>query len=124
MKYRLSSILLEGSALNEQYIPVHGLRIDLDMKEKGRYDSLSIKTMGYFQLQSFPGVWQLKLGEGTSQFIYNISSSNIVAVSSFVPEWITMLVEHNEGMSRYSIYELPKELQNEINYNSSHLHQN
>lgn len=117
-KYRLSSILVEGSALDEQYIPVHGLRIVLDMKsnldefnhlrKRERFESLSIKTMGYFQLQSQPGIWKLTLGEGPSQTVYNISSSNQIIVSSFVPHWVTMLVHHNEGMTRYNVYNLPK----------------
>ena len=117
-KYRLSSILVEGSALDEQYIPVHGLRIVLDMnsnstdansnqfdlhRKRGRFESLSIKTMGYFQLQSQPGIWRLTLGEGPSRIVYNISSSNKIIVSSFVPLWVTMLVHHNEGMTRYNV---------------------
>lgn len=109
-KYKVASILVEGSALDEQYIPVHGLRINLDMGERGKFDSLSIKTMGYFQLQSQPGVWNLTMGEGPSRTVYNISSTSSITVSSFVPQWITMLVNHNEGMSRYSIFNLPKEL--------------
>ena len=108
--YRLSSILVEGSALDEQYIPVHGLRINLDMGEKGNHDSLSIKTMGYFQLKSLPGIWNIELGEGASQIVYNISSTTTLTVSSFVPSWVTMLVQHNEGMTRFSVYDLPKEL--------------
>ena len=111
--YRLTSILIEGSALDEQYIPVHGLRILLDMNEKGICDSLSIKTMGYFQLQAQPGVWHISLGDGASQTVYNISSTNVVTVSGFVPQWVTMLVHHNEGMTRYSVYDLPKELRTE-----------
>lgn len=109
-KYRLTSILLEGSALDEQYIPVHGLRITLDMQEKGFHDSLSIKTMGYFQLKTQPGIWEISLGEGPSRAVYNISSRNQFSISSFVPPWMTMRVNHNDGMSRYTIYELPKNL--------------
>lgn len=133
-KYRLSSILVEGSALDEQYIPVHGLRIVLDMnsnedneferlRKRGRFESLSIKTMGYFQLQSQPGIWHLTLGEGPSQTVYNISSSNQIIVSSFVPHWVTMLVHHNEGMTRYNVYNLPKIYrENDSNSNPNVVH--
>lgn len=126
--YRLSSILVEGSALDESYIPVHGLRIVLNMdnisqfdhcRKRGRFESLSIKTMGYFQLQSQPGIWKITLGEGPTQLVYNISSDNTMIVNSFVPSWITMLVYHNDGMSRYSIYNLPKEYRLMYNNNTS-----
>jgi UDP-glucose:glycoprotein glucosyltransferase len=108
-RYRLASILVEGSAVDEQYVPVHGLRIMLEMGDKGTYDSLSIKTMGYFQLQSQPGVWKMTLGEGPSQIVYNISSVNVITVASFVPSWVSMQVHRNEGMTRFSVYDLPKE---------------
>ena len=113
-KYQLSAILIEGSALDEKYLPVHSLRILLDMKEKGIFDSLSIKTLGYFQLQSQPGVWSIKLGDGSSKILYNILNTETITVSSFVPSWKTLHVFHNDGMSRYSsIYDLPKHVLNE-----------
>ena len=119
--YRLSSILLEGSALDEMYVPVHGLRITLDMGEKGYHDSLSIKTMGYFQLKTQPGIWEISLGEGASRTVYNISSKNTFSMSSFTPSWMTMRVSHNDGMTRYSVYNLPKELK-EKTVNDSTIH--
>lgn len=68
--------MLEGHCF-EAYIgnPPRGLQITLGTeKEPVMVDTIVMANLGYFQLKANPGEWLLRLRQGRSSEIYNISS--------------------------------------------------
>jgi UDP-glucose:glycoprotein glucosyltransferase len=82
-EYELEYLLLEGHCFDTTTgSPPRGLQFTLGTKEKPVIvDTIVMANLGYFQLKANPGAWILKLRQGKSADIYDISSvdgSNIL----------------------------------------------
>uniref|UniRef100_A0A0N4ZS70 UDP-glucose:glycoprotein glucosyltransferase n=1 Tax=Parastrongyloides trichosuri TaxID=131310 RepID=A0A0N4ZS70_PARTI len=73
-QFELRNILLEGHCFDDVTgSPPRGLQFDLSTKvKKSMYDTIVMANLGYFQLKSNPGIWDLSLREGKSKDIYDI----------------------------------------------------
>ncbi|XP_019858132.1 PREDICTED: UDP-glucose:glycoprotein glucosyltransferase-like [Amphimedon queenslandica] len=80
------------------------------------YDTIVMANLGYFQLKGKPGAWKLRLREGRSSEVYQISSyyqsrvgsggnvSSIpVNVSSFTGNHLIVRVTKKPGMEKASL---------------------
>lgn len=71
-----------------------------------RQDTLVMSNLGYFQLQTNPGVWQLSIAPGKHSRIYHILSplqrkptpSTPIVIQDFVPIFHMIQVHRNPGM--------------------------
>jgi UDP-glucose:glycoprotein glucosyltransferase len=75
-EFELEHLIIEGHAfdvLSGQ--PPRGLQFILGTSSNPyMYDTIVMANLGYFQLKSSPGVWQLQLREGRSRDIYEVIS--------------------------------------------------
>uniref|UniRef100_A0AAF5D0C5 UDP-glucose:glycoprotein glucosyltransferase n=1 Tax=Strongyloides stercoralis TaxID=6248 RepID=A0AAF5D0C5_STRER len=73
-KFELRNILLEGHCFDDiTGSPPRGLQFVLSTyNRKINYDTIVMANLGYFQLKSNPGIWDLSLREGRSKEIYDI----------------------------------------------------
>lgn len=73
-EYRLQSLLVEGSCVDENGSPPQGLQLELETGEE-TIDTTVMANLGYFQLRvPAPGRWSLQLAAGRSKNIFNIRS--------------------------------------------------
>uniref|UniRef100_A0A0K0FWP3 UDP-glucose:glycoprotein glucosyltransferase 1 (inferred by orthology to a human protein) n=1 Tax=Strongyloides venezuelensis TaxID=75913 RepID=A0A0K0FWP3_STRVS len=72
--FELRNILLEGHCFDDVTgSPPRGLQFVLStLNNKINYDTIVMANLGYFQLKSNPGIWDLQLREGRSKEIYEI----------------------------------------------------
>ncbi len=74
-EYRLESLLVEGSCIDERGSPPQGLQLAFGAQEGTRIDTTVMANLGYFQLRvPEPGRWSLRLAEGRSRKIFDIKS--------------------------------------------------
>ncbi|ETO27493.1 UDP-glucose ceramide glucosyltransferase-like protein [Reticulomyxa filosa] len=73
-RYQLLHILLQGQCFDEHSSPVAGLQLELN---PGHTDTIVMQNLGYFQLKSNPGIWNLHLKEGRSRQVYQINTQAI-----------------------------------------------
>jgi UDP-glucose:glycoprotein glucosyltransferase len=75
-EYELEYLLLEGHCFDTTTgSPPRGLQFTLGTKEKPIIvDTIVMANLGYFQLKANPGAWILKLRQGKSSDIYDITS--------------------------------------------------
>ena len=74
-EYRLESLLVEGSCVDERGSPPQGLQLAFGAQEGTRIDTTVMANLGYFQLRvPEPGKWSLRLAEGRSREIFDIKS--------------------------------------------------
>jgi UDP-glucose:glycoprotein glucosyltransferase len=82
-----------------------------------------MSNLGYFQLKANPGIWLLRLAEGMSKTLYQITfsttSSSIklpkepsdekltseIVLNRFEPQKLTLLVKKREGMEQKSLFD-------------------
>ena len=73
-EFELEYVLLEGHCYDKESSPPRGLQFQLSNQAGNiQFDTIVMANLGYFQLKSEPGVWNLKLREGPSDEIYHIS---------------------------------------------------
>ncbi|ORZ00818.1 UDP-glucose:Glyco protein glucosyltransferase-domain-containing protein [Syncephalastrum racemosum] len=93
--YELERILIEGHCLDSVTLsPPRGLQFVLS----NTTDTIVMANLGYFQLKSRPGLWELTLREGRSREIYTIDTlgtgnneDDLLALTSF--EGLTLYPE-------------------------------
>lgn len=103
--FSLEHILVEGQAYSPNREESAGLEIELDSGEK-KYDTIVMQNLGYFQLKAEPGVWNLRLRNGSSSEkhqIIKIGSNTVnkkdiqIVVDSFTPKWTELTVKEIRG---------------------------
>ncbi|XP_053954514.1 UDP-glucose:glycoprotein glucosyltransferase [Anastrepha ludens] len=74
-EYELEYLLLEGHCFDSNSgAPPRGLQVTLGtQKTAAIVDTIVMANLGYFQLKANPGVWELRLREGKSADIYDIT---------------------------------------------------
>ena len=73
-EFQLQHILVEGHCrdLKSGY-PPRGLQFELATTSNAtHYDTIVMANLGYYQLKSSPGVWQLRIREGRSKELYSL----------------------------------------------------
>ncbi|EGT36624.1 hypothetical protein CAEBREN_31603 [Caenorhabditis brenneri] len=98
--FSLEHILVEGQSHTESGEASVGMELELKSKN-AQYDTIVMKNLGYFQLKAEPGIWNLRLRNGTSSQHYRIlevDSKNIkkdarIVVDSFTGKWTELTVE-------------------------------
>lgn len=102
--YELRSLLIEGSALDLQTrLPPRGMQIELASPANPHVtDTMVMANLGYFQLQSQPGLWSIQL-EGTSKEGYlllsnrgSVTNGIAVAVNSMQGSNTKLQVTHGK----------------------------
>lgn len=75
-EYELEYLLLEGHCFDTATgSPPRGLQFTLGVKDQPVImDTIVMANLGYFQLKANPGAWNLKLRQGKSMDIYDISN--------------------------------------------------
>uniref|UniRef100_A0A914V212 UDP-glucose:glycoprotein glucosyltransferase 1 n=1 Tax=Plectus sambesii TaxID=2011161 RepID=A0A914V212_9BILA len=75
-EYELEHLLLEGHCFDEiSGAPPRGLQFTLGTeKQPEEVDTIVMANLGYFQLKANPGAWLLRLREGRSKDIYDITT--------------------------------------------------
>lgn len=73
--FELEYLLLEGHCFDSQSgSPPRGLQFTLGTKQKPLVvDTIVMANLGYFQLKANPGVWELRLRQGKSADIYDVT---------------------------------------------------
>ncbi|XP_037930913.1 UDP-glucose:glycoprotein glucosyltransferase-like, partial [Teleopsis dalmanni] len=74
-EFELEYLLLEGHCFDAiSGAPPRGLQIVLGTKNSpGVVDTIVMANLGYFQLKANPGIWELRLRDGKSADIYDIT---------------------------------------------------
>ncbi|XP_067647958.1 UDP-glucose:glycoprotein glucosyltransferase [Eurosta solidaginis] len=74
-EYELEYLLLEGHCFDSNTgAPPRGLQVTLGTQNSPAIvDTIVMANLGYFQLKANPGVWELRLREGKSADIYEIT---------------------------------------------------
>lgn len=108
VEYLLTSLLVEGNVIDEFYAPVSGLSVCFVNISRKSTQSLSVFERGYFQTRANPGMQKLVLENDVSNMLYSISSQTNHYIYSFNTKHINLMVEHKEGMSKYTPYSPPK----------------
>ena len=79
--FRLDSVLVTGMCVDYSALEsgkgsrIHPRGVQLNLgtpEEPTKFDTLVMSNLGYFQLKSSPGIWQLRLAEGRSSDVYGI----------------------------------------------------
>ncbi|XP_073840354.1 UDP-glucose-glycoprotein glucosyltransferase [Musca autumnalis] len=117
-EFELEYLLLEGHCFDSTTgAPPRGLQVTLGTRENPvLVDTIVMANLGYFQLKANPGVWTLKLREGKSADIYDITyaegpntvhknENTQVVISSLKSHVIKMRVTKKPGMSQMDLLE-------------------
>ncbi|XP_005180667.1 UDP-glucose:glycoprotein glucosyltransferase [Musca domestica] len=117
-EFELEYLLLEGHCFDSSTgAPPRGLQVTLGTRENPvLVDTIVMANLGYFQLKANPGVWTLKLREGKSADIYDITyaegpntvhknENTQVVISSLKSHVIKMRVTKKPGMSQMDLLE-------------------
>lgn len=104
--YELERILIEGHCLDSvTQSPPRGLQFVLS----NTTDTIVMANLGYFQLKSLPGLWELTLREGRSRDIYTIDSlgtgnnDDVLALTSFEGLTLYPEVRKKPGMEKEDV---------------------
>ncbi len=123
--FRLDSVLVTGMCVDYSALEsgkgsrIHPRGVQLNLgtpEEPTKFDTLVMSNLGYFQLKSSPGIWQLRLAEGRSSDVYGIKSvigrsdhslmknaayikdnAAVTPVASFAGEHLLLLLSPNPG---------------------------
>ncbi|CAI4233074.1 unnamed protein product [Auanema sp. JU1783] len=113
--FSLEHILLEGHCFDEvSGAPPRGLQFVLGTaSDPSQFDTIVMANLGYFQLKANPGSWQLRLRDGRSKDIYDVSSHTntegeidgaiSVLIDSFTGRVIRLRVSKKEGMEERNL---------------------
>ncbi|XP_055856792.1 UDP-glucose:glycoprotein glucosyltransferase [Episyrphus balteatus] len=76
-EFELEYLLLEGHCFDSMTgAPPRGLQVTLGTKDNPTMvDTIVMANLGYFQLKANPGIWELRLRDGKSSEIYEISNA-------------------------------------------------
>ncbi|KAF5404753.1 UDP-glucose:glycoprotein glucosyltransferase [Paragonimus heterotremus] len=104
--FELEYLLLEGHCFEEGSMkPPRGLQLTLGpASDLGRYDTIVMANLGYFQLKADPGIWHLNIRPGRSRDLYTMiddddmgthvnSSELVINFNSFRSKIITVRVK-------------------------------
>lgn len=81
--YSVNSILVEGHARAEHGPIPEGLQLVLSSDdERSQLDTIVMENLGYFQFRAQPGRWSLRIREGRSQELYEMTSVGTLGWSS------------------------------------------
>lgn len=111
-EYELEYLLLEGHCFDTTTgAPPRGLQVTLGTKDNPTMvDTIVMANLGYFQLKANPGIWELRLRDGKSSEIYEISNAEgpntvhtnnrtRIMISSLRSHVIKLRVTKKHGMS-------------------------
>eukprot|EP00730_Choanoeca_flexa_P004162 TRINITY_DN11618_c0_g3_i1.p1 TRINITY_DN11618_c0_g3~~TRINITY_DN11618_c0_g3_i1.p1 ORF type:complete len:1253 (+),score=421.02 TRINITY_DN11618_c0_g3_i1:1104-4862(+) len=116
--FKLAFLTVEGSCNDAgTRAPTAGLQLQLGTPLSGPlFDTLVMANLGYFQLKSQPGAWQLSMRPGRSTDIFDISSVKgadshsdeqqpLVLVRDFTGIYLSLKVKRKLGMERAKLLE-------------------
>ncbi|KAF6779417.1 hypothetical protein AHF37_03007 [Paragonimus kellicotti] len=108
--FELEYLLLEGHCFEEGSMkPPRGLQLTLGpASDLGRYDTIVMANLGYFQLKAGPGIWHLNIRPGRSRDLYTMiddddtgthvnSTDLVINFNSFRSKIITVRVKKHPG---------------------------
>nr|BAK00006.1 predicted protein [Hordeum vulgare subsp. vulgare] len=109
--YELRHVIVEGNCYEQASgAAPNGLQLVLkstfdELEEK--HDTVVMQNLGYFQLKSNPGIWNLDLAEGKSSEIYEFvdKSFHTVVIDSFNGKLVKLNVNKKEGKGGEKLYE-------------------
>ncbi|XP_013111446.1 UDP-glucose:glycoprotein glucosyltransferase [Stomoxys calcitrans] len=117
-EFELEYLLLEGHCFDSTTgAPPRGLQVTLGtLEDPVLVDTIVMANLGYFQLKANPGVWTLRLREGKSADIYDITyaegpntvhknGNTQVVISSLKSHVIKMRVTKKPGMANADLLE-------------------
>ncbi|PIC54988.1 hypothetical protein B9Z55_000453 [Caenorhabditis nigoni] len=103
-EFSLEHILVEGQSQKSGTGDAsNGLELELK-SENTKYDTIVMRNLGYFQLKAEPGIWNLRIRNGTSSEnfrIQKVDSKEVhgeitVVVDSFTRKWTQLVVKEIE----------------------------
>lgn len=115
VQFELEHLLLSGQCFEKgTFDAPAGLQLDLSRNGKIRTDTTVMRNLGYFQLQSNPGVWSVILHGAEANSIYEIEnedaivgdakeSSMQVQITSFNAEAVRLSVLRKPGMEEVEL---------------------
>ncbi|XP_065840475.1 UDP-glucose:glycoprotein glucosyltransferase 1-like isoform X2 [Oscarella lobularis] len=121
-EFELANILVEGQCVDPSNgQPIRGLQFVLGTtSEPEKFDTIVMANLGYFQLKASAGVWNLKLREGRSADIYDVTSHtgtdlNIddkisIALGSFSGKFLQIRATKKPGKEKEDILEGGKDI--------------
>ena len=118
-KYRLSKLYVQGNCGEKPSgQPPRGLQLTLKQGGVSTSDTLVMSNLGYFQLKSTPGVFQLDFAPGRSAELYQIEggkgflpgreSGSQMSVDSFTGRHVTLDVKKKPGKEGEELLAAPK----------------
>ena len=112
-EFQLKHLVIQGSALEEDYSPPKGCELVLNPLEHPDTiisDTIIMANLGYFQLKASPGIFLLQIAKGRSSTVYQFKSkakSIPIYVDSFISDYEIIRMTRNEGYETVNILDLP-----------------
>ncbi|XP_052105584.1 UDP-glucose:glycoprotein glucosyltransferase 1-like [Mytilus californianus] len=120
-EFDLEYLLLEGHGSDgSSGQPPRGLQFTLGSNSTPMVDTIVMANLGYFQLKATPGLWYLRLREGRSREIYDITSHEhtdtpsdsddvVISMNSFKSKIIRVKVEKKEDKKNEDLLKEPQD---------------
>ncbi|XP_074155473.1 UDP-glucose:glycoprotein glucosyltransferase 2 isoform X1 [Sminthopsis crassicaudata] len=115
-EYELEYLLLEGQCFDETTRqPPRGLQFTLGMKKNPvMVDTIVMANLGYFQLKANPGAWILRLRQGKSEDIYQISRHEGTDSPPDVDDVIVVLSNFKSKILKVQVQKKPDKIDEDI----------
>ncbi|XP_033104033.1 UDP-glucose:glycoprotein glucosyltransferase 1-like isoform X2 [Anneissia japonica] len=115
-KYELEYLLLEGHCYDQNSgQPPRGLQFTLGTKSQPVIvDTIVMANLGYFQLKANPGAWILRLREGRSSDIYQVSSVQGADSRSINNDVIVIMDSFKSNILKIRVSKKPDKLNEDI----------
>ncbi|XP_064638451.1 UDP-glucose:glycoprotein glucosyltransferase 1-like isoform X2 [Lineus longissimus] len=114
--YELEYLLLEGHCYDTATgTPPRGLQFTLGTtKNPIMFDTIVMANLGYFQLKANPGAWTLRLREGRSKEIYDITSHEYTDSPSDSTDVIAMIDSFKSKIIKVKVTKKPEHIREDL----------
>lgn len=115
----LKSLLIEGHAIDQALkTSPRGLQLNLDSgNETSKADTIVMANLGYYQLKSSPGMWNLKIRSGRSRDFYDLVSVKLNDRTAYAKDRYTVpvsLTSFNGLVLKTTVEKKPNKLKTDI----------
>jgi UDP-glucose:glycoprotein glucosyltransferase len=104
--YVLTSLLSEGRCTTQDDELAEGTELAVyDDREVRRADTIVMRSAGYWQLATTPGLWKVTLGGPRTKAIYEMDEMTL-AVHTFARQEVRIVVRYRPGMEGMKVYNM------------------
>ncbi|KAJ8309822.1 hypothetical protein KUTeg_011687 [Tegillarca granosa] len=115
-EFDLEYLLLEGHCSDSSSgQPPRGLQFTLGTNTtKAMVDTIVMANLGYFQLKANPGAWLLKLRDGRSKELYDITSHEYTDTPPGSDDVVVVINDFNSKIIRVKVAKKPDKMNEEL----------